>query len=80
MRLDHYTPEQRIWHARRSRKGGRIHVLLQVGPEFLLFEGLVASEVLGYVSEVELRVRSLAVFPSLSSLRLILARILQEAA
>lgn len=69
LRVEHYTQEQRIWHDRRARKGGRIHVLLQVGSEFLLFRGRIAAEVLGNVPQAELRSAASASFPVLASLR-----------
>ena len=78
LRLDHYTQEQRIWHSRRWRKGGRVFVLVQIGSEFLLFNGLVASEVLGLVPQAELRSRSCYQFASLSDLRRDLAPALRE--
>lgn len=50
VRLDHYTPHQRVWHKRRSHAGGRVHVLLGVGSkEALLFEGGTAADHLGRV-------------------------------
>jgi len=47
LKLEHYTQEQRIWHERRAHFGGRIHVLLQVDREYLLFTGPVAAASLG---------------------------------
>lgn len=47
LRVEHYTQEQRIWHERRHVKGGRVHVLLQVGSEFLLFRAIDAAAHLG---------------------------------
>ena len=79
LRLEHYTQEQRIWHIRRSMKGGRIHVLLQVDREFLLFRASLAATLLGYAPESELRTQAVAVFSSLSDLRTALPLALQEA-
>jgi hypothetical protein len=28
--LDHYTPQQRLWHRRRTSAGGRVYVMLQI--------------------------------------------------
>jgi hypothetical protein len=52
--IDHFTPQQRVWLARRSRKGGNVHLMLQVGQEFLLFEGAVAAAVVGKATRPEL--------------------------
>lgn len=79
LRVEHYTQEQRIWHSRRARKGGRIHVLLQVGREFLLFDGAVAAELLGNAHQHQLRDVAHASFPSLADLRTSLVPALQEA-
>lgn len=50
LRLEHYTQEQRIWQERRCARGGRCHVLLQVGREFLLFHAASAAIHLGNLS------------------------------
>src|SRR3546814_13417930 len=36
--IRHYTAQQRIWLRRRWLRGGRSHLLLQVGREWLVFE------------------------------------------
>lgn len=38
VRLEHYTPQQRLWLRRRTLRGGRAFLLLQVGKEWLLFK------------------------------------------
>lgn len=68
-RLDIYTQEQRVWHVRRARAGGRIHVLVQVGPEFLLFLGSHAAAWLGRLNEAGTRSWACAEFTSLADLR-----------
>ena len=78
LRLDHYTKEQRIWHERRAHKGGRIHVLLQVGPEFLLFHGPVAANHLGEEPRDRLYTLASCRWPSLKDLRETLAPTLTE--
>ena len=78
LRIDHYSWEQRIWQSRRWRKGGTVFVLIQVGSEFLLFTGNVASEVLGLVPQAELRTHARHQFASLSELRRDLAPALRE--
>ena len=48
LRVRHFTKEQRAWHLRRRRAGGRSFVLLKVGAtEWLLFDGAVAAVLLG---------------------------------
>jgi hypothetical protein len=53
--LDHFTPQQRAWLRLRWKRGGRAYLLLQVGKEWLLFEGPWAAANLGRVTRPELR-------------------------
>lgn len=78
LRLDHYTLEQRIWHERRHHRGGRIHVLLQVGREFLLFRGADAARHLGYEPCKFLRDLATRRWTSLQAMKLELAEALAE--
>lgn len=68
-RLDHYSPQQRVWHKRRCRAGGLCHVLVGVGKEHLLIWGEVASEYLGNVTRMELIMRADAHFENLQDLK-----------
>lgn len=43
VKVRHWTKQQKIWHYLRSSAGGKCFVLLQVGGEYLLFEGGTAS-------------------------------------
>lgn len=54
LRVDHLTPQQRAWLVRRSLRGGRADLLLQVAQEYLLLAGPVAARHLGYVARGEL--------------------------
>lgn len=63
VRLDHYTPEQRAWHMRRTHAGGRVHVLLGVGGASLLLWGDVAAQHLGRVPRGELLDLTVAAWP-----------------
>lgn len=45
--IRHFTQQQRVWLSRRCRRGGRAWLLLQVGQEYLLFDGEMAAEVVG---------------------------------
>lgn len=48
LRIPHFTKDQRSWHVRRRKAGGRSFVLLKVGQrEWLLFDGAVAAVLLG---------------------------------
>lgn len=55
LRLDHYTPEQRIFQLKRSRAGGPCWLLLKLGDEWLLFSSKVAAERLGKMTVAETR-------------------------
>jgi len=48
LRVPHFTQEQRLWIRRRQEAGGRVHVLLKVEREWLLFDGIFAADHLGY--------------------------------
>jgi Mesyanzhinovviridae DNA helicase len=63
LKLDHeYTTEQRTWALRRIYAGGKVFVLVKIGPEYLLFWGSVAAEYLEKVSLNELRARAIKVW------------------
>ncbi len=47
LRLEHFTNQQRVWLLRRCRLGGRAILLLQVGLEWLLFDGETAANLVG---------------------------------
>ncbi len=54
--IPHYTPQQRVWLLRRTRKGGVAVLLLKVGAsEWLLFDGWTAARLVGRVSATRLR-------------------------
>lgn len=55
VKCEHYTPQQRVWHVKRSRAGGRVFVMIQIARDYLLFRGEVAAEHLGRVDEATLR-------------------------
>lgn len=61
VRIDHYTKEQRSWAIQRTQAGGKVFLLLKVGPsEWLLFQGAVAAQFLGHVCRQDLYTRVLA--------------------
>lgn len=61
--IEHFTPQQRVWLARRWRRGGAVYLLLQVGREHLLFDGDVAARYVGRVDEAHLRRAARHVWP-----------------
>lgn len=52
LRLDHFTPQQRVWLLKRWQAGGMAWLLLHVreGDEWLLFTGRDAAEYVGKLS------------------------------
>ena len=54
VRVSTFTPQQRLWLRRRRAVGGRAHLLLVVGSEWLLFDGAVAARELGQATKAEL--------------------------
>lgn len=53
--IPHFTPQQRVWLSRRWRKGGNAFLLLQVGLEWMLFDGDTAGKVVGKATYPELK-------------------------
>lgn len=47
LRIDHFTPQQRVWLMRRALKGGNVWLLLQVGKQWLLFSGKDGAKYVG---------------------------------
>lgn len=62
--LDHFTPQQRQWLRRRWDRGGRAWLLLQVGKEWLLFDGHTACDTVGHVTRRELKFHAAQYWPS----------------
>lgn len=54
-RLDHFTPEQRIFQLKRAIAGGPCWLLLLLGREWLLFSSRVAADRLGKMTVAETR-------------------------
>ena len=59
LRLRHFTQHQRVWLFRRWHKGGRSFLLLRVKREWLLFDGVTASEIVGRADRTTLVERCL---------------------
>ena len=53
--IPHFTPQQRAWLKLRWRRGGRCHLLLQVGREWQLFDGDVAAQEVGRATRQRLQ-------------------------
>lgn len=60
LRIDHYTPVQRLWHMKRWTAGGRVYLLLQVASDWLLFNGDTAATIVGRVPRAELVAHAVA--------------------
>jgi hypothetical protein len=60
LKMPHFTPQQKVWLTRRSRKGGAAFVLLQVGQEYLLLMPDDAADFLG--NSPMWRLRKLAIW------------------
>lgn len=45
---------QRAWIRRRARRGGRVHVMIHCGREWLLIDGATAAEIIGEATKSEL--------------------------
>lgn len=58
MRVPHFRPEQRIWLRRRVEHGGRAHLMLKVGRDWLLLAGDVAASVVGLMNEDDLKAQA----------------------
>lgn len=64
VRVRHYVPEQRAWHVKRRTAGGRVHVVIQVASDVLVFDGKVAAQGLGFWTREEMnRYAVLAMYP-----------------
>ncbi len=55
VRVPHFTPQQRIWISQRAKRGGAVHVLVQIGKEWLLLPGPAAATMLGRATREALR-------------------------
>lgn len=67
VKIDHFTPQQRVWLKTRWRKGGRAFVLLQAaGQDWLLFDGETAAQILGRATRPELFARALMTWKGLN--------------
>lgn len=63
LRVETFTQPQRLWMRRRALAGGKIHLLLKVGREWLLLPPVWASLHLGEKTQEELKQSALAYWP-----------------
>jgi hypothetical protein len=54
VRIEHFTPQQRVWHFRRRRAGGQSWFLLRCKREWLLLDGAVAALVVCHATRAQL--------------------------
>lgn len=47
VKVDHYTPGQRLWAIRRASCGGLVWLLIRIGDETFLLNGAMAARYLG---------------------------------
>lgn len=72
VRIEHFTPQQRVWLKNRWRRGGRAFLLLQAaGQDWLLFDGETAAHTVGRATRPVLYQRALRSWKSLNVKELI---------
>lgn len=54
VQVRHYVPEQRAWHVKRRKAGGRVHVVIQIGDDVLVFDAMDAAQGLGFWTRAEM--------------------------
>lgn len=60
LKLDHdLTPQQRNWLYRRAERGGRAYVLMQIARDYILLDGVVASDIIGEATQAEIKAAAL---------------------
>jgi hypothetical protein len=62
VRIDHFTPQQRVWLLERSLAGGKVFLLLKLASSWMIFEGRVASEFVGLVDYATLKEKAIQVW------------------
>ena len=54
VKIEHFSPQQKVWLVKRWSKGGNVFLLLQCKREWLLFDGLTAAQIVGNATREEL--------------------------
>lgn len=49
VQMKDFTPQQRVWLAKRCRVGGRAHLIVHCDEEWLLFHGMIAAMQVGKI-------------------------------
>lgn len=62
VRVDHFTPQQKVWLRRREKRGGDAWLLLQCRTTWLLFRGTQAAEILGSATRDELHAAAVRIW------------------
>lgn len=80
IKLEHWTPQQKVWHLRRSRVGGQTYVMLEavVPGDILLLRGETAAKILGAATRQELAAVALAEWPSRAEMKAQLPSLLRS--
>jgi hypothetical protein len=67
VKIEHFTPQQRVWLKTRWMRGGRAFLLLQAGgTDWLLFDGVTAAYAVGRVPRSKLYAYALATWKTLN--------------
>jgi hypothetical protein len=64
MKQSDFTQQHRVWLTRRANAGGMTWVMLQVGPEWLLFLGPVAAKLLDHANQQGVRAGAFRIWRS----------------
>lgn len=62
LRVEHWTPSQKLFHRQRAKAGGKSWVLLKVENDWLLFKGEVAADILGESAESTLKEKAFRIW------------------
>jgi hypothetical protein len=54
VKVDCFTPQQRVWLRRRQKRGGAAFFLILIEKDWLLFDGEVAGLQIGYMNKAEM--------------------------
>lgn len=64
VRVPHYRPDQRAWHVKRCAAGGIVFVVIQIGDDVLVFDGMDAAKGLGFWTREEMnRIAKCVMYP-----------------
>jgi hypothetical protein len=80
VRVDHFTPQQRVFHVRRTRAGGETWLLLEAceDRDYLLLQGATAAKMIGRATRRELTLAATATWHGKADCRAGLLQILSR--